>query len=472
MTRGNLVTLLLLCLIPLACTPTTGSPGVTASRAETEPEIEPDAETETETETETTALDLDSPLVQDAQMYASEVGISLEEAVRRFEFQDSIGDIQPALMSDLATTFGGLWVEHQPEFGIFIALTDGDESALRPYIEGKPWYSYVEVRQVEYTLVELLAAQQIASGMAATVNSAVTASVDVINNQVQLTVGNPEIFLADLASAGKHLPGSVVVLPIQPDLPLPESNQGSVLEAISEDGSTIFLPKQPPSGFSMAALMEGTLVEVNGCLRVTGDGYEDGFLLLWPNDSDMRLSGQAVEVLNGDMKVVAQVGESLRIGGGAIESPNGMAGYDELIPGLPLPGCPGPYWVAAPLETVAEQAMPDVYVDPFSSGGRILALFIQQSRPSDVEGTLTGKLVVDEDGCMRVADHTILWPPGIFPREEPLRLVSTGEAPLADVGDMVTISGAVKQAGDYRYFENKVPCPAPFWGANEFVLAD
>jgi hypothetical protein len=29
-----------------------------------------------------------------------------------------------------------------------------------------------------------------------------------------------------------------------------------------------------------------------------------------------------------------------------MESPSAMARYEDLIPGLPLERCPGPYWVA------------------------------------------------------------------------------------------------------------------------------
>ena len=60
------------------------------------------------------------------------------------------------------------------------------------------------------------------------------------------------------------------------------------------------------------------------------------------------------------------------------------------------------YWIAGELETLAAQAIPDIYINPFSSDGRILAMFIYQSRPSVAKGTLSGELIVDDQGCMRV----------------------------------------------------------------------
>ena len=51
---------------------------------------------------------------------------------------------------------------------------------------------------------------------------------------------------------------------------------------------------------------------------------------------------------------MARVGERLRAGGGAIENAHGMESIDEMIPGMPIEGCRGPYWVAAPLQTMIE----------------------------------------------------------------------------------------------------------------------
>ncbi len=69
---------------------------------------------------------------------------------------------------------------------------------------------------------------------------------------------------------------------------------------------------------------------------------------------------------------------------------------------MPIDGCPGPYWVAAPLETLSEQSVPDIYFEPFSSGGKILAWFVNQSRPSPETEILSGELVLDEEGCLRL----------------------------------------------------------------------
>jgi len=318
----------------VACAPSTGAP--VTSPADATPTARTDLQ----------SIDMDDPLVQDATSFAEDQGITLEEALRRLEHQQTIGDIQPSLEADLPDTYGGLWIEHQPKYRIVIALTEGDESTVQPYIEGRPWAEFVEVLQVKYTLRELSDAQAAAAGAAKDINTVVSSGIDVMRNRVEIHVGNPDLFRADLAALGIELPEPVEILAIDAGQPLPETNQGVLITAETEDGRTIYLPKQPPTESSMAALMEGLLVEENGCLRVIEEGSRQGFLILWPFDSELSASTENIEVLNGTGQVIARVGESLRLDGGAMESPPSMSRFDEVIPGMPINDCPGPYWVA------------------------------------------------------------------------------------------------------------------------------
>ena len=51
---------------------------------------------------------------------------------------------------------------------------------------------------------------------------------------------------------------------------------------------------------------------------------------------------------------MARAGEQLGAGGGATENTRGMESIDEMIPGMSVEGCRGPYWVAAPLQTMVD----------------------------------------------------------------------------------------------------------------------
>jgi len=458
-TMQNFLFLIIVLLLAAACSPASGG------------EVGPTDDSESGDESgvgEGEALqpldDGSGTLNPDAAYFAEDAGISLEEANQRLAFQETIGDIQPQLMSDLPGTYGGLWVEHEPAYRIVIALTEGDEQSIRRYIDGKDWAAFVEVIIVDTTLEQLTRDQAAAGRAAQAINASVTTAVDIINNRVELFVGNPGLFQNDLADAGIDLPHSVVVSAFDAGGDPPDSNRGVLLEVTTADGRTIYLPKQAPTNVSMAALMEGTLLEVDGCLRISDDHYEDGFLVIWRNDADLRVGGDKIDVLNGHGQPVARVGDRLRAGGGAMESPIGYARLDESIPGMPIEGCPGPYWVAGELETLVEQLIPDIYFEPFSSGGEILVYFVHQSRPSPETEILSGQLQLDDEDCLRVDGYLVIWPPGFFLREEPLRIIDSSLKDIAQVGDPIQLSGSEKRSADYRYFENKVRCSGPYWG--------
>ena len=109
---NRLMTLLAIPLLFLAiagCLGTSGTAGEPSlADATTEPQLTP------------TPLDPDDPFVRDATSFAEHEGLSLEEAVRRLEFQETIGAIQPELEADLPDSYAGLWVEHQPQYRIVI----------------------------------------------------------------------------------------------------------------------------------------------------------------------------------------------------------------------------------------------------------------------------------------------------------------------------------------------------------------
>ena len=69
----------------------------------------------------TPTLEVSDALRRDASAMAEELGISVDEALRRLQYQDGIGDLQAALMANEHDTFAGLWIEHQPEYRIVIA---------------------------------------------------------------------------------------------------------------------------------------------------------------------------------------------------------------------------------------------------------------------------------------------------------------------------------------------------------------
>lgn len=317
--------LLALLLLTTACVPVGGAGEVA--------DLEPPA-----------TLDMDDPLVQDAAMYAGEQGVALEEAVRRLQLMQSMGDLQPRLQELYPETFAGLWIEHEPEFRMVVQFTEEPGAPFESLVEGEPYADLIEVQLTSRTQEALRTDLQSAMDELQALGIPVSGGVDLQKNRAEIyVVGPAEPFEALLEEEGVELPESVVV--VGQEGQAPETYRGQVKSLEGASGQPLYFPLQPPALASMEALLEGTLVEEGGCLRLAPDSAGASFLVLWPYDHDLRV-GESVEVLDGAGAVVARDGEALRISGGAMESPSAMARYEELIPGLPIESCAGPYWVA------------------------------------------------------------------------------------------------------------------------------
>jgi hypothetical protein len=137
---------------------------------------------------------------------------------------------------------------------------------------------------------------------------------------------------------------------------IPITNQaGSVERMALPGGGSLYFPRQRATDEVMEALAEGPLSLIDGCLRVGTPGYEDpGFLVLWPAVASVHMAEAGIiEVLDGNQQVVGRVGETIRLGGGAMESQATMELWERMITGLPIAGCPGPYWVAGAMYPLA-----------------------------------------------------------------------------------------------------------------------
>ncbi|MGF1505504.1 MAG: hypothetical protein ACFB51_10335, partial [Anaerolineae bacterium] len=98
---------------------------------------------------------LDPVLNADAQQYAEDFGVPLEEAARRMQIQQQTSTLIDRLQADYPDTFSTLWFEHEPEFRVVIGYTDGDASQFDPLLAGLPYAADVEPRLMALSEQEL-----------------------------------------------------------------------------------------------------------------------------------------------------------------------------------------------------------------------------------------------------------------------------------------------------------------------------
>lgn len=103
----------------------------------------------------------DSP---DVLMYAAEVGVSKAEAARRLDLQEEAGRLSALYEGSGADWFGGLWIEHQPDFGIVIATTDTSKPEIATALATSPLRNSSSVVLVGRNLAALSADAELVGG--------------------------------------------------------------------------------------------------------------------------------------------------------------------------------------------------------------------------------------------------------------------------------------------------------------------
>ncbi len=121
--------------------------------------------------------------------------------------------------------------------------------------------------------------------------------------------------------------------------------QDSEPTATSVNNSQVFFPQQEEVDGEREAMtgeIFGTLVTVENCIRVNANESDISYLLIWPPDYAFSTKNDAIQILNGDSKIVARVGDKVRISGGEITL---LSFFDESVQKELPPNCMGPYWI-------------------------------------------------------------------------------------------------------------------------------
>ena len=150
----------------------------------------------------------------DAQSYASDYGVTVEEARSRLILQGSVGPVQKDLIDNESATFAGLWIQHEPVYRIIARFTRDGEATIGPYVTSGPLTGLVDVRTADATLNDLKAAQNGAMTKARGVGVPVESEIDVIGNRVKLFVVDKAGLESALTEAGEQLPNKVDVVKV------------------------------------------------------------------------------------------------------------------------------------------------------------------------------------------------------------------------------------------------------------------
>lgn len=384
---------------------------------------------------------------RDAQTYATQMGIDLEEARQRLGYEPGIGELNAALQANEADTFAGLWIEHQPTYRIVVAFTRDGEQTIRPYLEGRPFAHLVEIEEARFTMAELEAILSQTQGELEKLDFGVAMSIHVQKNRVEVPVGDRAWFESELDRVGAALPEGVELIEVEGGSTAQDKDR-----LLTPPVPGIAFPRQKPTeGFRecMEALLIGTLQLEDGCLYVRSLQGEERVLPIWPPEFTLRTEGEQVLVIDAEGQVAARVGEEVSMGGGHVPL------SDEWVLGQIPPACRGDEYFIVGCE-VRPNLMTGATlldVDQIVFDGRTL-LFLRAKPALDEQMVgserLTGKLVsYDYRRCLHLqtesgpGSYTLLWPAGWSVQVADGRATVVDEAgqAMARLGDTVSLRG-------------------------------
>ena len=148
----------------------------------------------------------------DAQHYAEQFGVDLEEAITRLTLQEPIGKMGAAIEANEKDTFAGLWIQHEPDYRVVVAFTKDGESTVLKYIRDERLREIIEVRTAEATLRYLQDAQMEAIRIVDGLGFQTGSGINVFENRVEVYAPDRAGLEKALRDSGKTLPDHVVII--------------------------------------------------------------------------------------------------------------------------------------------------------------------------------------------------------------------------------------------------------------------
>jgi len=87
--------------------------------------------------------------------YSEANSVTIKEARRRFGIQDASGVFQRRLWNELGDRFAGMWIQHEPVFGVFVAALPGDMAQVKELLEAEAFCGDAELVEARSTIADL-----------------------------------------------------------------------------------------------------------------------------------------------------------------------------------------------------------------------------------------------------------------------------------------------------------------------------
>lgn len=149
---------------------------------------------------------------RDARMYAAQHNVELSEAITRLLLQDSVEELEADLFYNEPDTFGGLWIQHEPEYRVVVTFTKDGKRTIAEYVKDEALTDLIEVKTVEATYRELMQSEREAGWTVAEVGFRAVSAINVLENRVEVYTPDRSRLEEALRKNGKTLPVHVHII--------------------------------------------------------------------------------------------------------------------------------------------------------------------------------------------------------------------------------------------------------------------
>ena len=156
----------------------------------------------------------EDPFGPEAQSYAEDFGVTVNEARRRLGLQEEIGQLDSDLSAGEASTFAGLWIQHEPKFSVIVKFTQDGENTILPYVDGGNLEDLVQVGTAQFTMQQLETVQAGAIEAADQTGVLFEAGINVFENRAELYATDAASLNRAIANEGLSLPAGVQVIEV------------------------------------------------------------------------------------------------------------------------------------------------------------------------------------------------------------------------------------------------------------------
>lgn len=305
---------------------------VSCGSVETESK-EPNSVSQTEHEEE-------DAIRRDAEVYAEYEGVSVEEAINRFELMNESGDLQAVIVEN-EESYAGSWIEHQPVYRFVVAFDGDGEAIIKKYVEeDSPLAEKIKILNFKYSYRELETIRDSITSLMEEKGVYAYTDIDMKNNSVDFRFFDKEsadevirqerLEIADCVSIlqydGLEIPDSLLT---EEDRAIDQSNKDelnwSQWWAVSVNGSDVLPGALVTMFFKYDGIVTGTAAcnqywsyynQKGSHIRISGAGrtligctdekieLEDSFLKCLRNSYTFLIEGDNLTIFDASGEVL------------------------------------------------------------------------------------------------------------------------------------------------------------------------